>query len=62
VSDFARLGGFMRIDSALSQGTTVNIWAPIGESHSNVPAEEEPPSLYERRGGNSDESRTGTFG
>jgi len=55
------IGGFMRIDSAPSQGTTVNIWAPVGESHRNVPAKEEPPWSCELGRGNNDESRTGTL-
>ncbi len=58
------VGGSIRIDSAPSQGTKVNVWAPINvvESPGNVSASDQPQSSNEPNMGASHEPRTGTFG
>ena len=57
------VGGSIRIDSAPSQGTKVNVWAPINvvESPGNVSASDQPQSSNEPNMGASHEPRTGTF-
>lgn len=58
------IGGMIRIDSAPSQGTTLNVWVPIepSDSHGSGSAFEHLASSREPYPGLRDEPRTGTSG